>query len=279
MYRYNIFFYSICFFLFSCTSNPFWEDPKSIDRTLKGSISLVNSNYPHPILLWDNYSGEITETDSAGNFLLKLSSVYNQTSLGSGELKLYFFALNYDLDSASVYLVEGLFSDNQTDFDREGNLTKDIVLRKKIDGEIIFNNELLSQDTLDLKFVFEIFEPLIMKSYVYKDTDLECASGLYFYNLDTEEVTMYNHSSLNDEGILIQDQLKYIDYEVADAHLWNYIVPMDKINLNTGQYIIKPYFLILGNIPENTSAFYSLEFDKNYLNIPSDIKSDTLYIE
>ena len=279
MYRYNIFFYSICFFLFSCTSNPFWEDPKSIDRTLKGSISLVNSNYPHPILLWDNYSGKITETDSAGNFLLKLSSVYNQTSLGSGELKLYFFALNYDLDSASVYLVEGLFSDNQTDFDREGNLTKDILLRKKIDGEIIFNNELLSEDTLDLKFVFEIFEPLIMKSYVYKDTDLECASGLYFYNLDTEEVTMYNHSSLNDEGILIQDQLKYIDYEVADSHLWNYIVPMDKINLNTGQYIIKPYFLILGNIPENTSAFYSLEFDKNYLNIPSDIKSDTLYIE
>ena len=112
------------------------------------------------------------ETDSAGNFLLKLSSIYNQTSLGSGELKLYFFALNYDLDSASVYLVEGLFSDNQTDFDREGNLTKDILLRKKIDGEIIFNNELLSEDTLDLKFVFEIFEPLIMKSYVYKDTDL-----------------------------------------------------------------------------------------------------------
>jgi len=279
MYRYNIFFYIICFFLFSCISNPFWEDPKSIDRTLKGSISLVNSNHSHPILLWDNYSEEITETDSAGNFLLKLSSVYNQTNLGSGELKLYFFALNYDLDSASVYLIEGLFSDNQTDFDREGNLTKDILLRKKIDGEIIFNNELLSEDTLEFKFVFKILEPLIMKSYVYKDTNLECASGLYFYNLDTEKVTMYNHSSLNDEGILIQDQLKYIDYEVDDAHLWNYIVPMDKINLNTGRYIIKPYFLILGNTPENTSDLYSLEFDKNYLNIPSDIKSDTLYIE
>ena len=279
MYRYNIFFYSICFFLFSCTRNPFWEDPNSIDRTLKGTVSLANSNYSHPILLWDNYSEVMSETDSVGNFLLKLSRVYNQTNLGSGELKLYFFALNYDLDSASVFLVEGLFSDNQTDFDGEGNLTKDILLRKKIDGEIIFNNELLSKDTLDLKFVFEIFEPLTMKSYVYIDPDLECASGLYFYNLDNEEATMYNHSSINDEGILIQDQLKYIDYEVGDAYLWNYIVPMDRINLNPGRYIIKPYFLILGNNIENTSDLYSLEFDKNYLNIPSDLKSDTLYIE
>ena len=279
MYRYNIFFYSISFFLFSCTSNPFWEDPKTIDRTLKGTISLVNSNYSHPILLWDNYSEEISETDSAGNFLLNLSSIYNQTNVGSGELKLYFFALNYYIDSASVYLVEGLFSNNQTDFDRKGNLIKDISLRKKVDGEIIFNNELLSEDTLDLKFVFEIFEPLIIKSFVYKDPNLECASGLFFYNLGTEEVNLYNHSSISDEGILIQDQLKYIDYGVNDSHHWNYIVPIDKINLDTGRYIIKPYFLILGRNPENTSDFYSLEFDKNYLNIPSDIKSDTLYIE
>ena len=127
MYRYNITFYSICFFLFSCTSNPFWEDPNSIERTLKGTVSILNANYSHPILLWDNYSEEITKTDNAGNFLLNLSSVYSQTNLGSGELKLYFFALNYDLDSASVYLVEGLFSDNQPDFDREGNLIKKIL--------------------------------------------------------------------------------------------------------------------------------------------------------
>ena len=279
MYRYNIFFYSISFFLFSCTSNPFWEDPKTIDRTLKGTISLVNSNYSHPILLWDNYSEEISETDSAGNFLLNLSSIYNQTNLGSGELKLYFFALNYYIDSASVYLVEGLFSDNQTDFDREGNLIKDISLRKKVDGEIIFNNELLSEDTLDLKFVFEIFEPLVIKSYVYLDPNIECASGLFFYNIDNEEVTIYRHSTISDEGILVQDQFKYNDYEVNDTHLWNYIVAMDKVNLNAGRYIMKPYFLILDNSPKNTSDLYSLEFDKNYLNIPSDIKSDTLYIE
>lgn len=265
--------------MFSCTSNPFWEDPNSIERTLKGTVSILNANYSHPILLWDNYSEEITKTDNAGNFLLNLSSVYSQTNLGSGELKLYFFALNYDLDSASVYLVEGLFSDNQPDFDREGNLMKKILLRKKVDGEIIFNNELLSEDTLKLKFVFEIFEPLIMKSFVYIDPNLECDSGLYFYNLDTEEIIMYNHSNISDEGILIQDQLKYTDYEVDDDHIWNYIVPMDKINLDTGRYIIKPYFLILGNYPENTSDFYSLKFDKNYLNIPSDIKSDTLYIK
>jgi len=279
MYRYNIFFYSISFFLFSCTSNPFWEDPKTIDRTLKGTISLVNSNYSHPVLLWDNYSEEISDTDSAGNFLLKLSSIYNQTNVGSGELKLYFFALNYYIDSASVYLVEGLFSDNQTDFDREGNLIKDISLRKKVDGEIIINNELLSEDTLNLKFVFEIFEPLVIKSYVYIDPNLECASGLFFYNVDNEEVTIYNHSSISDEGILVQDQLKYNNYEVNDTHLWNYVVAMDKVNLHTGKYIIKPYFLIMDNSPENTSDLYSLEFDKNYLNIPSDIKSDTLYIE
>ena len=78
---------------------------------------------------------------------------------------------------------------------------------------------------------------------------------------------------------LLQDQLKYNDYEVNDTHLWNYIVAMDKINLNAGRYIMKPYFLILDNSPENTSDFYSSEFEKNYLNIPSDIKSDTLYIE
>jgi len=66
---------------------------------------------------------------------------------------------------------------------------------------------------------------------------------------------------------------------VNDTHLWNYVIAMDKVNLNTGKYIIKPYFLIMDNSPENTSDLYSLEFDKNYLNIPSDIKSDTLYIE
>ena len=270
--------------IFGCTNNPFWDDFNRKENQLKGQIITIGSNIHHPVLVWDDYSFSFTETDSLGFFSLDLYDVYNDLQSVSGELKVYFYALNYNLDSASAFLAGGLLSKNQTDFNRNGNLTKVIELNKKINVEMnSLSDELNSYDTLRIQYDIEIIEPITIKSYIFIDQYIHYESGLFFSNLETNQITKYNHSSVSEDGFLIEDQLKYTNYDIRGNYRWNYLIPYEKLSLETGSYIIKPYYTIIDNFytffySEMDEELYSFEYDKNYLNIPSDIKADTLII-
>lgn len=270
--------------IFGCTNNPFWDDFNRKENQLNGQIITVGSNVNHPVLFWDDYSLRLTETDTLGFFSIDLNNVYNDLQSVSGELKIYFYALNYNLDSASIFLTKGSLSKNQIDFNQDGILTKIIELNKKINVEMKFlSNELNIYDTLQIQYDIEIIEPITIKSYIFNDQHSHYESGLLFLNLGTNEIIKYNHSSISMDGILIEDQLKYTNYNIRGNYQWNYLIPHEKILLEPGTYIIKPYYLIIDNVfnrfySDMNKGIYSFEYDGSYLNIPSDIKVHNIII-
>lgn len=270
---------------FSCTDNPFWNDLNLKKSQLNGQVFTTGSNFYHPVLVWDDFSLNLTETDSLGYFSLDLYNVYNDIQSVTGELKIYFYALNYNMDSASVFLTEGSLSKDQLDFSQEGILTKVIRLDKKINVEMNFlSNELNNNDTLHLQYDVEIIEPITVKSYIFSNQNIYFESGLFFSNLLTDEITIYNYSYINEDGSLINDQLKYTDYDVTGNYKWNYVIPIEALSLEMGDYLIKPYYLIVDDFFYRyynmiDTELYSFKYDVRYLNIPSDIEVDTIHIK
>lgn len=284
MLKYKIVIFLKILMTFGCTSNPFWDDFNRKDNVLKGQVITIGSNFQHPVLVWDDYSMLLKETDSLGFFSLDLNNIYGDLQSVSGQLKIYFYTLNYNLDSAIVILAGGYLSKNQLDFNQDGVLTKVIELNKKINVEMnSLSNELNTYDTIRIQYNIEVIEPITIKSYKFSDQYTSNESGLFFSNLETNKSTKYNHSSLNEDGILIEHQLKYTDYNAKGNYQWNYLIPYENLSLEPGIYTIKPYYVIIDKFldrfyPKMDKEVYSFEYDESYLNIPSDIKADTIII-
>jgi hypothetical protein len=232
-------------------------------------------------MVWDNYSNKVLLSDSLGFFRLDIYEIYNDLELLSGELKIYFYALNYNLDSASVFFANGVLSKNQIDFKSDGTLNKIIKLKKRVDIAMSpMEYEIGFDDTLRIQFEINIIEPITIKSFVYTDQTVNYESGLFFINLDNGDVIKYNHSKVNEAGVMIKDQLKYTEYNLVGNYYWNYLIPQYSSILSLGSYSVKPYFLIFDSVQKRfhsklNSDKYSFEYDNRYLKFPSDVLGET----
>lgn len=281
--KYSIF---LLFFYVSCTSNPFWDDPKSTESTITGKIALSSFNKNIPLLIWDQNFNILTKTDSSGYFSIPLTSFTDDVQKFSGLLKIYFFALNYGVDSANIFLRNGFLSDNQTDFDKNGSLIKNIILIKLIEGHLSITNPEMNydqSDTLLVSFRLKALDFVDVKTYKYIHNSFECSSGLFFKSLENNNIIKFNHFGFDQNENLINDQIKYIQYDRNEVSLWNYYISKTDLNLESGRYLIVPYLKInkntfpIENI-EIIDSNYSFFFSDDYLNIPSDFILDTLII-
>ena len=116
--------------LFSCTSNPFWDDSGTIEMKITGKVLTENNQTNIPVSVWLETFDLYTTSDPDGNFSFSISN--SQTSYGSinGPIDLYFFIYNYELDSVTVYFTNGMFSKEQTDFSEDGELLNPVEMKK-----------------------------------------------------------------------------------------------------------------------------------------------------
>jgi len=282
------YFFILCTY-FSCTSNPFWDDPGTSEMKLTGTVLADNNQTNVPVSVWLETFDHYTTTDSTGNFSIPITN--SQTSSGSmnGPVKLYFYIYNYELDSAIVFFTNGMFSKEQTDFSEEGELLNPMELKKILSGEVKlhFNeNSIQNRDTLRVSFNLETHSAVSIDTYKYilQWDGSDFHSGLFFRLLtDNGTVTIYRFNGTDQFGNDVEDQLRNLSYEENESITWTYYLLSDNIELSSGDYEVLPYLLIRHDkIPDGLIEALGgdsvLTFSEHFLNLPFDIIADTLLL-
>jgi hypothetical protein len=275
--------------LFSCTSNPFWDDSGTIEMKITGKVITENNQTNVPVSVWLETFDLYTTTDSVGYFSISINN--SQTSYGSmnGPVNLYLYIHNYELDSVTVYFTNGMFSKEQTDFSEDGELLNPVEMKKILSGEVIlhFNkNSIQTRDTLRVSFNLETHSVVSIDTYKYilQEDGSDFHSGLFFRSLtDNETVTIYRFSGTNQFGNSVDDQLRNLAYEKDESITWTYYLLSDSLNLSSGDYEVLPYLLIRHDqIPIGLIDAHGgdsvLTLSAYFLDLPFDILPDTLQI-
>jgi len=275
--------------LFSCTSNPFWDDSGTIEMKITGKVITENNQTNVPVSVWLETFDLYTTTDSVGYFSISINN--SQTSYGSmnGPVNLYLYIHNYELDSVTVYFTNGMFSKEQTDFSEDGELLNPVEMKKILSGEVIlhFNkNSIQTRDTLRVSFNLETHSAVSIDTYKYilQEDGSDFHSGLFFRSLtDNETITIYRFTGTNQFGNSVDDQLRNLTYEKNESITWTYYLLSDSLNFSSGDYEVLPYLLIrhdqipIGLIDAH-GGDSALTLSANYLDLPFDILPDTLQI-
>ena len=275
--------------LFSCTSNPFWDDSGTIEMKITGKVITENNQTNVPVSVWLETFDLYTTTDSVGYFSISINN--SQTSYGSmnGPVNLYLYIHNYELDSVTVYFTNGMFSKEQTDFSEDGELLNPVEMKKILSGEVIlhFNkNSIQTRDTLRVSFNLETHSAVSIDTYKYilQEDGSDFHSGLFFRSLtNNETVTIYRFSGTNQFGNSVDDQLRNLAYEKDESITWTYYLLSDSLNLSSGDYEVLPYLLIRHDqIPIGLIDAHGgdsvLTLSAYFLDLPFDILPDTLQI-
>jgi len=275
--------------LFSCTSNPFWDNSGTIEMKITGKVITENNQTNVPVSVWLETFDLYTTTDSVGYFSISINN--SQTSYGSmnGPVNLYLYIHNYELDSVTVYFTNGMFSKEQTDFSEDGELLNPVEMKKILSGEVIlhFNkNSIQTRDTLRVSFNLETHSVVSIDTYKYilQEDGSDFHSGLFFRSLtDNETVTIYRFSGTNQFGNSVDDQLRNLAYEKDESITWTYYLLSDSLNLSSGDYEVLPYLLIRHDqIPIGLIDAHGgdsvLTLSAYFLDLPFDILPDTLQI-
>ena len=276
-------------FFISCTSNPFWNDPGTVELILSGTVTTENNHMGTPVFVWSKIFDSYTKTDQDGKFSVLIKN--NQTPHGSisGSIKIYFFIYNYEMDSAIVNFTNGRLSKNQADFSLNGELIKHIHLTKILSGELepqILENKFYDQNIIRLFFNIDIHQSvnIDLYKYIWDEDTLDFHSGLIFQNIENDSLVFYRYSAYDDYGNIINDQLIHLSFEVNEHTEWEYFINTNQLTLLPGEYKILPYFIISHNfIPlgmiNAMGGDQVFSFSNKYLNMPIDIIPGSIIID
>lgn len=123
----------ISLLILGCTNNPFSNsDIAESKNTLQGILSLEHSQNADGIYVFLDEFNIGTRTDSTGRFELVLPPPNAQGTTGgiNGIYYLYYFMANYYLDSSLVIIQDGQINFDRGDFNKKGELTRQITLQK-----------------------------------------------------------------------------------------------------------------------------------------------------
>jgi len=274
----------LLFIYFSCTSNPFWDDPKTNVINIYGEISLDQSDRYVYIFVWAENFNNYVRADKEGLFSLNLDHAQTETGNINGPINIYFFVHNYTLDSATVFFTDGEFSSVQTDFSSEGKLMKPIILKKKVslfsyffddqypDGPIVY---LSQRDSLRLVTKINVLRDTRISNYNNVLSHQEyLPSGVLFNKINDGNIYLYR---------LKNDQLHTLEYFQGENRIFNFDIYCDSLEIPDGLYEVIPIILVdHQKIPVGLiDAMGGKELfgiHKNYSLLPTDFLYDTLNI-
>ena len=275
--------------LFSCTSNPFWDDSGTIEMKITGKVLTENNQTNVPVSVWLETFDLYTTTDSVGDFSFSITNSQTPNGSMNGPVNLYFFIHNYELDSVTVYFTNGMFSKEQTDFSEDGELLNPVEMKKILSGDVLLhfnNNSIQNLDTLRVSVNLETHTAVSIDTYKYilQEDGSDFHSGLFFRALtDNETVSIYRFSGTDQFGNSVEDQLRNLTYDANESITWTYYLLSDSLNLSSGDYEVLPYLLIRHNqipigLTEAHGGDSALTLSAYFLDLPIDILPDTLQI-
>ena len=135
---------SFVLLMIQCTENPFSNsgNVETTRRTVRGMVQLNDQNSSEDIFVWLQEYDIYTRTNAEGEFELTLPPKASQAG-GSvtGVFNIFFYVVNYQLDSAKVVIRNGEFVYANADINESGRLKHPVVLEKLVDINVLVSPE------------------------------------------------------------------------------------------------------------------------------------------
>ena len=270
--------------IFSCTSNPFWQDGQRGFPSISGIATAEQNEFNTPIFVWIKELDISSYTQDGGQFSIPIQTSKSNENIFSGTCNVYFFIHNYQIDSSSFNLADGYFSEIQNDFTSEGEMTKTIHLKNLISGKLDLNfgsNQLITDDSVRLTFSFSTKSDVQIQAYKYFFGQFENHSGIIFKPMGgAGEPIFHRYSTTNSSGIEINDQMINLNYLGDEEVMWEYLIHTDSVDLLNVGYEVYPVFFIAHNYPSGMMESLGLDslqnISENYFRMPSTIEPDYL---
>lgn len=253
--------------IWSCTSNPFFDDKVEITQHLsvEGTVLLSDNIIPDQIYVWMEGIGLSTATDQQGRFKIELPSPKLQPGGGlNGIYNIYYFLGNYQLASSSTLLLNGQFELGNGAINSEGKIGKTIVLQKLLDIHTEVspaNIESNYKDSLVIKILLNNRVDSV-RVLTYKH--------MFFGN--TSCVIIKPTGQPDSTAILLRGTPTILAEEVIKNYTeWMMIYKFSPFFFEAGQYDFIPYLEIVQNLPDQLLKSLNNEgydFNVSYLKIP-----------
>lgn len=133
---------------FSCTQNPFDDQAEITSKNkLSGFIELEGDADARNVYVWLDIFDLGNFTDARGHFQLELPPPEQQPHGGyTGQVNLYFYSANYQIDSTSLIIRRGEFLFPQGLTDEAGQFRNPVTLEKLLDVTVTVDPAAFSTD-------------------------------------------------------------------------------------------------------------------------------------
>jgi len=269
------------FFLNECTKNPFDASEKVSPKGNKilGRVELSDRISPDGVYIWLEKLNIGTRTDKDGKFDLIIPPPVSQHGGGiSGDLNLYFYVANYELETAQVAFFNGKVLYSHGDINKDGELKRTINLTKILDIKIdVEPAEFPQTPTLDslTNIESELITVQLTLRTIAGSVNIKCSqdelgpvAALFITRIDPDKEFV---EMLKVKGpatiIILTNQLIGIVPKI-----WSASFVLEVGHLERGSYKIIPYFAIpQESVPDE--LFESLGENvtlpiQTYLNLP-----------
>ena len=287
---------SILFFtvLFSCTSNPFWEDNPSKKITIQGNVMAESKVSDIPIFVFIEGLNVYSQTDTSGFFSIELPNLELETGNFSGAVKVFYYMHNYKIAYSTLYITNGRLTRSQTDFDEDGVLIETVFLKKLLSLDFSLNGSWNRSSGDSLRFSLKLTsfgEPVRFISYVnvIPNPRRDIPSGVLLKSMQNSVV----YYDKNDADIIVRIDISsndtvLLDYNISADGFFpfevNDYISMDQQIMESGLYYVLPYiFVIQENIPDEMFLYMGISNAQNisvgHLDMPIDMPSKTILIQ
>ncbi len=288
------------FLILSCTSNPFFDNKVESggNRTVRGTVQLMDGAPAENVFVWLEGFNISARTDKTGKFKLTLPLPQTQPGGGlTGLYKLFYYVGNYQYQTSNVVVRRGRFAYDTEAIDKNGNITKTIVLRKLLDIKTVIEPDtivLMKMKTNNKRKFSKTNADTIWETSAAPDVTVHILLTpkrqnvqIQYYMLDNNVSACAGFSDLNEPEanvrFLFSTSRRVLTIQSVPSQTalvmtkrWSYTT------LKPGRYAVLPFILIVQDgIPDALySAFgeYAFTANSDYLNIPFKETRDTLHI-
>jgi hypothetical protein len=281
MHFLKIYFISALVVVFSCTENPIFKDKEIGGNTIKGKVALEDGQSAESVFVWLEGHNVSTFTDQSGAFQLGLPTSSETGGGMTGRSRLYFYVNNYQLDSATVFFINGNLQTSAGDLDKNATLKQTIVLAKVLDIDVAVTPAVLSadfSDSLHLTVTLQAHPDSVLITTRIHD-------ALYLTAVFVKQGDTVENIRLIDQGGTLYTKIPvYREYKIPGFKLQYFMtVPFDAKEYTAGEVEIIPYVMVTPiNLPagavRNLTRNYQ-ELTTDFLNIPIVRNGGTIRIE
>jgi hypothetical protein len=262
------------FFLLNCTENPFDDEKKISQNTIRGKVELINHSDPKDVFVWFEALNVNARTDSTGDFALTLPTPSQQPSGGiDGIFNLYFYVSNYQLDSVKIAMVNGNIQYDDQALGNDGKLKETIVLSEILNINTSFSSKIISESLVDTIYatftVFATSNPV--KIFTDNTFKPEFMSG-FLLNSEKEFVKL-----LRREDNTYYTSEATVGKTAGKLNRLTILLPQGE--LLPGDYYVVPYIYVDQDLPDGLIESIGQNVTKNsqdFMRIPLKIHNNKL---